>query len=171
MSDSVVMEHDPEPGEPERIFREWERYFSDDDYKYWVEKSPVHTVQPKFLRKAFPDAKMICIARHPFVNMASNLHFQTSYDGKLTKTEILENWYTAYTHWIEATEDDPDAILIRYKDLPNAHRILKPFLQEPLSKPNMVNMNSRWLEPDWREQLEEHHPESLSLAQELGLVR
>lgn len=91
----------------EDILKDWMPYVPRPNAEWLVEKSPVHIVQHKFLRRIFPDSYHLRCVRHPMA-VAASLH------RALNTAKHSTSWELIYANWLEGnqtfdadTADDP----------------------------------------------------------------
>jgi hypothetical protein len=123
LNPASYIERDPFPGEPERILTEWESHFQPKEYNSWVVKSPVHIIHYHFLRKCWPNAKIICVVRDPRSVVLANDRMQQSWSGTTSLEDIQLNWETANRYFYRQTAGDPNAMMIRYPELGDLDKI------------------------------------------------
>lgn len=114
ISGNITMEN--ESPQPERILSDWLPYVNDPSRDWLVEKSPVHVVQHKYLRRSFPNAYHYCIVRHPLVVAVASDSYK--FPWITGREQVLENWLIAMERFREDTFDDSRAGMIYYHELP-----------------------------------------------------
>ena len=93
------------------ILPKWLPYVKE-QAEWLVEKSPVHCVQHKFLRKAFPKSYHLCVVRHPIPVVASTWKMQQAWGGTLSRQHIAHNWMEGIKTFMRDTAKDPNTGLL-----------------------------------------------------------
>jgi hypothetical protein len=84
--------------------------------RFWLEKTPAHTLLTRFLAESYPDARLIGIVREPHAVVTSNVH-------GFGNPRSLRAWFwqALVTGIYERMLARQDVYLIRYEDLRDRH--------------------------------------------------
>jgi hypothetical protein len=84
--------------------------------KYWLEKTPAHTLLARFLSTSFPGAILIAIVRDPREVVASNVH-------GFANPRSIRTWFrqAAVTAIYEKIIAQNNVLVIRYEDFRDRH--------------------------------------------------
>ncbi len=85
--------------------------------KYWVEKTPGNEFQLGRLRRRWPTMRAIYIVRNPLQNFHSYGKKQAAGGFSLTPEKFVLRWLKSLAAWDRFTQDNPNALLMRYEDL------------------------------------------------------
>ncbi|HSS98940.1 MAG TPA: sulfotransferase [Terriglobales bacterium] len=110
--DSFMDENHPlaTPGNAERLFSEWSRYW-DLSKPFLVEKSPPNLVRTRFLQALFPDCSFLVILRHPIaVAYATQKWAETSIESLLDHTLLCYERFQADMRCLQRVQ------VVRYED-------------------------------------------------------